>query len=316
MTAASPHLDAVFRLALCGFNLGLAGDTPRAFRDGVDRRLARARADGARLLVLPEYLSEAFLAWKPAGLAPTAELAFMAGEARDLMPALSDLAVRHGTDLLAGTMPAPDGAGGHVNRALLFCADGGIAVQDKLALTPFERDPAAWSVTPGRRLSLVRRHGLTIAILICLDVEMPALARKLAAAEVDLVLVPSMTSGLAGYARVFGCARARAVELMAAVAVCGCVGVARGAGEPSSNVSGAALFLPCEPSLGSTGIGGEVPATDGLDGSEPWLVADVPLAEIRRLRAGAAEVWPGAWSAEGIDLVGAPAVRASDEVAR
>ncbi|MCA1240881.1 nitrilase [Stappia stellulata] len=293
-----------FRLALCAYNLSTGGASRDAFLAGIATRLERARNDGARLLVLPEYLSEAFLAWKPAGLLPTEELAWMAGEADALLPALKDLVARHGITLLAGSMPwpAPGGEGGYVNRAFALLADGREVVHDKLALTPFEKDPETWLLTPGAHVPLFEIEGVRMAILICLDVEMPALSCLIAQDAPDVLLVPSMTSSLAGYHRVFGCARARAVELMSAVAVCGVVGAAPGTTQNDTNVSGAALYLPCEPSLGYTGIGGELPPVDGMAGEEPYLVVDVPVGEIRNLRAGGAEVWPGAWSAAGMSL--------------
>ncbi|WP_208978991.1 nitrilase-related carbon-nitrogen hydrolase [Stappia stellulata] len=293
-----------FRLALCAYNLGSGGSSRDAFLAGVDARLERARKDGARLLVLPEYLSEAFLAWKPDGLRPTEELAWMAGEADALLPALKGMVVRHGISLLAGSMPwpAPVGAQGYVNRAFALLADGSEVVHDKLALTPFEKDPETWLLTPGAHVPLFEIEGVRMAMLICLDVEMPALSCLIAKDAPDVLLVPSMTSSLAGYHRVFGCAKARAVELLGAVAVCGVVGAAPGTTQNDTNVSGAALYLPCEPSLGYTGIGAELAPVDGMAGEEPYLVVDVPVAEIRRLRAGGAEVWPGAWSAADVSL--------------
>lgn len=294
--------SGAFRIALCAFNLASGGSTPAAFVAGIDARLTRAREEGARLLVLPEYLSEACLAWKPADLPVTGELAFMAEEGERILPSLEALVARHQVALVAGSMPWPDGKGGFFNRALVLLPDGRRIVHDKLALTPFELDPESWLLTPGTDLAVFEFAGLKMAVLICLDVEMPALSCLLARNAPDLLVVPSMTSNLAGYSRVFGCARARAVELMAAIAVCGAVGVAEGATQPASNVSGASLFLPCEPTLGYTGIGGEIAATDGEDGSEPFLVADVPVGEIRKLRAGGAEVWPGNWSAADVTL--------------
>ena len=112
-----------FRLALCAFNLGMGGRSREAFLAGVSQRLARSHAQGAELLVLPEYLSEAFLAWKPRGLKPTEELAFMAAEAEALMPEMAALVAEHGVSLVAGSVPWADGKGGFVNRAIAMLAD-------------------------------------------------------------------------------------------------------------------------------------------------------------------------------------------------
>ncbi|WP_417768875.1 nitrilase-related carbon-nitrogen hydrolase [Stappia sp.] len=296
-------LPDTFRLALCAFNLASGGASRDSFLAAIDTRLARAKGEGAALLVLPEYLSEAFLAWKPDGLAPTAELAYMAGEAEALLPGLRSLVARHGVSLVAGSVPWPDGAGGHLNRAFALLSDGRDIVHDKLALTPFELDRDSWHLTPGDRVVRFDFAGLSMMMLICLDIEMPALSCLIARDAPDLLIVPSMTSSLAGYHRVFGCAKARAVELMCSVAVCGVVGAAPGTTQNDTNVSGAALYIPCEPSLGYRGVVAEIAPVDGTAGEEPFLVADVPVAAIRELRAGGAEVWPGNWSAETVSLV-------------
>lgn len=95
--------------------------------------------------------------------------------------------------------------------------------QDKLCLTPFEKDPEDWNLSPGSELRIFKLNGYRIVVLICLDIEMPALSAKLASFDIDLILVPSMTLKPAGYHRVFGCAKARAVELLAAVAAVGVI---------------------------------------------------------------------------------------------
>lgn len=270
----------------------------------LDARLAEAAAAGADVLVLPEYVSEHWLAYAPADLAPTAEVAFMAEEGAKAAAHLPALAARHGVALLAGSFPVaapgrdPDGPA-HVNRATLYLPDGRAVAQDKLCLTPAERDPAGWLLNTGTAVQVVDWNGLRLAVAICLDIELPALAAKLAAdaPDLDLLLVPSITETRAGYERVFACARARAVELMTAVCPVGAIGsVAPDGARP--NHSGAAVYLPCEPAFGHHGRFAEIPGRDTAAGAGPLLLAgDVPVGALRRLRAGGAAVWPGAWDA-------------------
>ena len=66
--------------------------------------------------------------------------------------------------------------------------------------------------------------GLRVAVLICLDIEVPVLSAMLRGQGVDLILVPSATETLMGCERVTRCASARAVELGCAVAVAPLVG--------------------------------------------------------------------------------------------
>lgn len=290
-----------YPIALWSFNLGRAPGSVAALATMIKEGLEKAAADKAKLLVLPEYLSEACLAFKPVGLKPSEETAFMAEAGAELFPLLAGLPEKHGVSLLAGTWPVKTDFG-FTNTAVLITADGREIRQNKLSLTPFEQDKDVWHLTPGTALNVFELDGLKMAVLICLDIEMPALSSLLAQAEVDLVLVPSMTEKLSGYHRVYGCAKARAVELMCAVAACGVVGRAKGTTQNETNVSGAALYLPCEEELGFSGVGAELPPTGGQDGKDLYLLTHVPVSAIRSLRAGAAEVWPGGWSADHVSL--------------
>ncbi|WP_417682072.1 nitrilase-related carbon-nitrogen hydrolase [Roseibium sp.] len=292
-----------YTIALCALNLGFAPASPAAFAAHIEDKMVEAARQGARLVMFPEYAIEAALAWKPAGLPATEEMAFLARAGSDLLELLKPLPERHGISLLCGSMPVAC-ADGYTNTAILLTVDGREIRQDKLSLTPGEQDEESWQLTPGTTLKTFDLDGLKMAILICLDVEMPALSSLLAPEKLDLLLVPSMTEKLSGYHRVFGCAKARAVELMTAVAVCGTVGAAKGTTQMLTNVSGTSLFLPCEEELGFTGIGGEIAPTGGEKGEEPFLLARVPVEKLRNLRGGSAEVWPGSWSAGHVAIIG------------
>lgn len=275
---------------------------------GVDRAMAEARAEGADILLLPEYAAAQWLAYAPSDLPDDREIAWMAEQAPAALEALAPLPARHGLALLAGSMPWPTesprpGDPPAVNRAWLLLPDGRQIAQDKLCLTPGERDPAAWSLDVGRTLTIVPWRGLRLVTLICLDVELPALAQALAPWQPDLVLVPSMTEKLSGHHRVHACARARAVELQTAVAVVGCIGDVATGRLPDGNTGGAAVYLPCEPALGHNGVLAEIPPAGEVDGSGPCLVSRIPLGTLRHLRTGAAEVWPGAWTAGDLRIV-------------
>ncbi|SME89529.1 Predicted amidohydrolase [Tistlia consotensis] len=274
----------------------------------VDRRMAEARAQGAELLVMPEYCSEQWLSFAPAELKLTDEIAWMAAQSEAALAAIRDLPAKHDMALLAGTLPVPfdpqdDSVPPFLNRAHLLLPDGRIVRQDKLCLTPGERDPAGWNLSTGDAVKIVEWKGVRLATLICLDVEMPALSSLLAPLDLDLLLVPSMTSKLSGYSRVFGCAKARAVELQCAVATVGVIGSAATGKPREGNVSGASLFVPCEEPLGHTGKVAEVPPAGSAEDAGPLLVAEVPLATIRELKQGKAEVWPGAWRADHVKAV-------------
>jgi len=294
--------------------------TPRlagldAWIAGVDAKLAEAKAGGADLLVLPEYACVQWLSFAPEGTTTRREIPWMATQTPRALDALRGLVAQHGIALLAGSMPVaergPDGKHRHVNSAFLLLPNGRTHRQDKLCLTPGEADPDDWALTPGDRFGVVAWKGLRLGVCICLDIELPALSVILSGLDLDLVLVPSNTDTLAGYHRVFGCAKARAVELQAAVCVVGTIGDVPYVEQPGTNVAGAAVYIPCENELGFTGTLAELPPIANAPDAGPLLVVkDLPLAAIRRMRAGAAGVWPGQWSAKHL-AIDDPAIKKS-----
>ena len=289
-------------LALWAANLARPLRSLAEWIEVVDAKIAEAEAGGADLLMLPEWMASHWLSFMPPDLTRDREVPWMAEQAKAAIPALARIIAGRKLTLLAGSMPAASAAG-WVNRAYLLMPDGTEAHQDKLCLTPFEKRPEAWLVQPGRRFATFDWRGLRIAIAICLDIEQPALAARLQSLDLDLVLVPSMTELESGYRRVFDCAKARAVELLCPVAAVGLVGsqVLRGVAEPST--SGAAVYLPCEPSLGSNGIHTEIPMLKETGGDGPLLIAsDVPVGACRALRRAGAEAWPGPWDADHVTL--------------
>jgi predicted amidohydrolase len=299
-------------VALWATNLAVRLNGIGAWAAGVEERMVAAKNDGADILVMPEYAAEQWLSFAPQGLAPDKEIPWLAERAPEAYEVLAPLAARHGIALLAGTMPvaapkAEPGQPPYLNRAWLFLPDGRAIAQDKLCLTPGERDPKAWNLTTGETIEIVEWNGLRLATLICLDVEMPALSNLLAPHDIDVLLVPSMTEKLSGYSRVFSCAKARAVELQAAVCAVGTIGATQTGKGRAGNTSGASAFVPCEEILGYTGTWAEIAPRDRVAGPGPVLYArDLPIGKIRKLRQGAAEVWPGAWRADHV-RVSAPA---------
>ena len=276
----------------------------------VEARAAEAHGAGAGLLVMPEFACAQWLSFAPPGLPAHDQVPWLAGMAEQALSALAQLPARYGVALLPGTMPFAiadrgDGVPGHLNRASLLLPEGQVFHQDKLALTPSERNPAAWLLTPGAQVKVIPWLGLRVAIVICLDVEFTALFARLARLDLDLILVPAKVDLLSGYYRVLGCAKARAIELQCAVAVVGAIGSPLGQPALDTLVGAAAVFIPCEANLNVTGVVAALEPLLATTGASPMLYAhQVPLGACRRIRHGAAEaeVWPGSWSADQITI--------------
>ena len=268
----------------------------------VEAGLGAAAASGARVLALPELACMQWLSFAPAGLADEARwLAEVADQAKGPLEAM---VARTGIALLAGSFPVYSSRSARLptNQAWLFLPDGRRAVQDKLCLTPIEQGMFA----PGREINLITWEGARIAIVICLDTEFTGLWSKLGEHDVDLVLIPAKTGMISGYYRVFGCARARAIELQTVVCAVGAVGAPLGHPATDVGVGGAAAFLPCDQQLSPTGIFAAVEPRAPADAGGAFLVCpNLPLGATRRVRNGGAEaeVHPASWSAERIKIV-------------
>lgn len=298
-----------FSVALWATHVGSPIADLEAWLSLVAAHMQRAADEGADLLVMPELAVDQWLAFAPRELALRDEIPWLAAHADAALEGLTALPARYGIGLLAGTMPVTvtegrDGAPPVVNRAHLLLPDGRTVTQDKLCLTPLETNPEGWHLSGGDQIRVITWRGVRLAILVCLDIELPVLSARLAHYDVDVVLVPSMTQTLAGYHRVFSCARARATELLAAVAAVGCIGRVLAGTRHSACVSGAAVYLPCDTSIEARGIAAEIPPVDRCDDAGPLMVVrDLPLARLRALRRSGAEVWPGAWQDAHVGII-------------
>lgn len=307
-----PNADTTAATALALWAVNLARPT-HSLDDWSSRLAAHARraADsGLGMFILPEYACAQWLHHSDAPTDPTRQIGWMAGQAVEAASDVGQIAQDTGISILAGTWPWVDGdraagAAPPVNRAVFFrpdgAPDGASVFQDKLTLTPGERDAESWTLAPGAAVTVFEWQGWRTAIVICLDIEQPSLAARLAPLDLDLILVPSMTAGPTGYHRVHTCARARAVELMAVVAVVGTVGTLP---DGTPNTGGAAIYTPCEGGLADAGFLAGTGRLDGHHGDGPILsVHDLPLATVRAMRHGDAEVWSGPWDAAAIAII-------------
>ena len=229
-------------LDLWTFDVGVLAESPQAYAEECLRRVEESWADGADVVLFPEFCwvgLERFVA-KNKGLRGVSDLFWL-----ELWPAMQTRLNRADKAVVLGTAPSWDETTQRLfNRAPILCA-GLTLHQDKLHLTPWEN-----AFSPGESLRLWRFRGLTIAVIICLDIEVPELAARLRGRGVDLILVPSATENILGVERVNRCASARAVELGC------CVGVAHLVGQTESdliddNVGRTAFYNPSQAAFGA-----------------------------------------------------------------
>jgi predicted amidohydrolase len=249
-----------------------------AWRDKIARWVADGAATGAEVLVFPEYAAieqAAALGEKVYGNLD-ATLQAVADLEADRISLHQELAAKHRVHILVGSGPVRKGEGRYVNAAQLVTPKGSVGVQEKLIMTPFETD---WGISAGKQARVFDTVLGLIGINICYDSEFPLLARAMAEAGAELLLVPSCTERVSGYHRVRTGSRARALENQIATVVSPTVGDALWSPAVDRNTGAAGIYVPSEQTVSDTGIlaQGELTAAQ-------WVTADIDLARLRHLR--------------------------------
>lgn len=251
----------------------------QAYAAKVAAWVEQAAGDGARLLVFPEYgameLASIFPDPVPGDL--VRQLAAVASLEERFVELHAGLARRHRVHVLAASLPARAGEGRFHNRAYLFGPEGGHAFQDKIVMTPFEREE--WGVSGADSLRLFDTELGKLGVCICYDVEFPLLARALVEAGAELILAPSCTETLRGYWRVRIGAQARALENQCLAVQAPTVGEAPWSPAVDVNRGAAGVYGP--PDLGFPEDG--VLAAGELD-RPGWVHAEVDLDRLAQVR--------------------------------
>ncbi|MAQ37028.1 MULTISPECIES: carbon-nitrogen hydrolase family protein [Thioclava] len=240
--------------------------------------VAEAAGQGAQLLVFPEYGAMELASLGGAEVAGDLEAALVhvAGLRADMEALFADLAAEHGVHILAPSGPVIDGSK-RVNRASLFGSGGLIGHQDKAIMTRFERE--IWHVDAGEVLVLFDTALGKIGVTICYDSEFPLLARALAEAGAEIILVPSCTDTLAGNNRVRIGAMARALENQCLTVQAPTVGDALWCPAVDENRGTAAIFAPPDGLWPESGT-----VAEGAPDSPGWTFATVDLGRVTQSR--------------------------------
>jgi len=262
--------------------------------------VGEAAAHGARLLVLPEYgaleLAGALAGVPEGDLA--AQLAAVAAEAPRIDAFHALLARETDTHILAATILLPRGDGLYINRARLFAPGGAVGVQDKIVPTRFEREQGGVAGGGGPARVFDTALG-RIGICICYDAEFPLVARAMAEAGVEILLVPSCTDALAGYSRVRVGAMARALECQCYAVHAPTVGTAPWSPLLDVNVGAAAIYGPPDHGFPPTGI-----VAEGALNAPGWVYADLDLDRVRAVRRDGQVLNHAHWPEQDAPLAG------------
>lgn len=271
----------MIKVAACQYHIDLLTSW-EAYAGHLTTLCEDAAGQGAELLLLPEYAGLVLT-----GQLPESERSDLHGSIAGIQALLprwlklcEGLARRLKIHLQPGSVAVLDDDGVYRNRAWLFGPDGCLGSQDKLMMTRFELEQ--WQIAAGSGLKVFDTAMGRLGILICYDNEFPLLARTLAEAGVDLILAPSCTDTEAGFYRVRIGAQARALENQIAVLQSPTVGLAPWSPALDENIGRAALYVPSDYGMPANGVIAE--SEELCPARSHWLIAELDLAEVRRVR--------------------------------
>lgn len=266
----------IVRFAAAAYPLD-AMPTLGAVEDKIARWVAEAAANGAQILVFPEYGAMELAA--PAGETVCADLQASLAAVSDAMPHIDavhgDLARRYGVHILAGSGPRLAADGRYRNTARLFVPSGDVGAQDKLIRTPFEHD---WGLAAGEKAHVFETGLGRIGVAICYDSEFPLLVRSMVEAGAGIILIPACTELVSGFHRVRTAALARALEGACATVLSPTVGTSTWSPAIDYNSGAGGIYVPAEAGVSDTGV-----IAEGTLNQPGWVYGSVDLAALTRL---------------------------------
>ena len=244
----------------------------------LERWVAEAAANGAQLLVFPEYGAMEYAAASGAATAGDLQrsLAAVSDALAEMDAAHAKLARRHGVHILAASGPSARPDGHFVNAARLFSPSSQMGVQEKLIMTPFERD---WGISSGQDVRVFETALGRIGVAICYDSEFPLIVRAQAEAGAEIILIPSCTEFVSGYHRVRTAALARALENTCVTVLSPTVGDAQWSPSVDRNAGAAGIMVPAEHAFSETGV-----LAEGDFNAVQWVYGTVDLDRLREIK--------------------------------
>lgn len=284
------------RVAVAKYTIG----APRSFAEFADKQakwLSEARASGAEVAVLPEYLALELGATFGAATQGDLHASLVAIQAyRQAWLDLFGLLARElRLHVVAGSFLLDLGQGRYRNRSDAFAPDGGRLWQDKLQLTGFEKQ--AGVIEAGDALKTFEIGTQRVGIAVCYDIEFPLPVRAQCEAGARLLLAPSCTDTEAGATRVrVGCL-ARALENRSFVAQAVTAGEALWSPALDTNTGEAAIYAPMDVGLPADGVLAQTRA------GQRWAYADLDFAALEASRVRAQVANDRDWMGQGAPAI-------------
>jgi predicted amidohydrolase len=254
-----------------------------AFRQQVTHYVRNAAEYGADFVLFPEFITTPLLAigdqtghGQPIGT--------LTRYTEQYVSLFAELASETGMYIIGGTHITQHGERLR-NTAFLFAPDGTYQTQDKLHITPSERE--AWNVQQGDQVSVFETPFGTIGLLTCYDIEFPEIVRMVRAKGADVIFCPSCTDDRHGFHRVRYCCHARAVENQIYIVTTGTVGSLQSVDFMRANYGQAAVITPNDIPFPPGGI-----MCNGDVNADMLITADLDLELLGKVRAaGSVTTW-------------------------
>lgn len=200
-------------------------------------------------------------------------LADMGDRFREMM---KGMAKRTGIFIIGGSHPAPVGDELR-NVSWLFTPSGNVYSQEKLHITPSERE--SWGLQPGEDLKLFDTGLARIGIQVCYDIEFPETSRLLTLAGAEIIFVPFSTDERRAYQRIRFCSQGRAIENAIYVCLTGNVGNLSNVESFLINYGQAVVCTPSDFAFPSSAI-----AAEADPNAETVIIADLDLGALSQER--------------------------------
>lgn len=232
----------------------------------LQKHILFAKDSHAQLIVFPEYLTASLLAIHPDWTHWT----------MPFLQSLQTLAQKNQIAIVAGTHLLKNNSAWQ-NASFFVSPSGNVITQTKIHPTPFEEK--RYALQSDHTLQIIETPFGKIAILICYDIEFPALAQFAAQQDVDILCVPSFTDDEAGFHRVSLTARARAIENQLYVVHSTLVGGLTHQRDFEQACGKAAIYSPCDIGFPSHGI-----IAESHWNQDFCLVAELDLKKLKENR--------------------------------
>ncbi len=253
--------------------------TFESWKTHVEKWVKEGSANGAKLLVFPEYGSIELISLMSKEIQKNlqAQLNEIQKYRDDFLKAYSDLAKKYNVTIVVPSLPWKESETRFVNRAYVFNSEK-MLYQEKQVMTRFENEE--WFVSSGKKeLTLFSVEGILCGISICYDIEFPDFSRQQALAGAKLLIAPSCTETMAGMNRVHVGARARALENQLYVIVSQTVGDVDYSEAVDKNTGMAAVYSTCDIGFPDDGI-----VVQGKINGAGWTYAELDFEKVEYVR--------------------------------